>query len=496
VTGEFERSSSSATGLWLVIGLLAAIAGFKLVNDTLDPDCFWHLRVAEQLQREGIGPIVDRLSFASIKTPWTPYSWLAELGMKRLWDLGGYQLAVVVSALLGSAFVMLVALGCAQVAGAQRRFNIVIATALAACLSLPYLSFRPATAAMVLLALCVWLMLRDRRLEERSRGVWLVIPITALLVNVHLVAMIVPLLLGCLLVGAMIENADGAHRVRRYGLLLIASGAACLLTPMLPGVAGAVWDYQFSDVMVASGTIEEMQPIYRTARGAMIVLVSAVLMALAIWNGRRVRGGEWLSFAVGAVLLLRLGRFAPVFAILAAPVLASALPALPDIVLSRRVVQWGAASGMALILMYTVILLPGRHERLDVWLNRNGEGSFGYPCGAAEFVQQNVHPATGRIINEFTWGGYLCWRFSDRYQVFVDGRTQLYSAEFWRSTYLCDDATRAPTLAAVRADAAVLPVGDSVFRAALVELGWTSAYRDQRAEVMLPPNGGSANANQ
>ena len=81
-------------------------------------------------------------------------------------------------------------------------------------------------------------------------------------------------------------------------------------------------------------------------------------------------------------------------------------------------------------------------------------------------------------------------------QVFVDGRTQLYSAEFWRSTYLCDDATRAPTLAAVRADAAVLPVGDSVFRAALVELGWTSAYRDQRAEVMLPPNGGSANANQ
>jgi hypothetical protein len=283
--------------------------------------------------------------------------------------------------------------------------------------------------------------------------------------------------------------------VRRYGLLLIASGAACLLTPMLPGVVRAVWDYQFSDVMVASGTIEEMQPIYRTARGAMIVSVSAVLMALAIWNGRRVRGGEWLWAAIGAVLLLRLGRFAPVFAMVAAPVLAAALPALPDIVLSRRVVQWGAACGLALTLIYSIILLPGRHERLDVWLNRHGDGSFGSPCGAAEFVQHNIHPANGRIINEFTWGGYLCWRFGDRYQVFVDGRTQLYSAEFWRSTYLCDDATRGRTLAAVRADAAVVPAGDSVFRAALVGLGWTSAYRDQRAEVMLPP-ASSAYANQ
>ena len=52
----------------------------------LDPDCFWHIRVAEQLEREGIHPIVDQLSFASIKDPWTPYSWLAELGMKWVWD--------------------------------------------------------------------------------------------------------------------------------------------------------------------------------------------------------------------------------------------------------------------------------------------------------------------------------------------------------------------------------------------------------------------------
>ena len=40
----------------------------------------------QQLQQEGIGPLVDHISFASVKKPWTPYSWLAELGMKWIWD--------------------------------------------------------------------------------------------------------------------------------------------------------------------------------------------------------------------------------------------------------------------------------------------------------------------------------------------------------------------------------------------------------------------------
>jgi hypothetical protein len=57
-----------------------AAASKSILYDTLDPDCFWHLRVAEQLQRDGIRPLVDPMSFMSIKDPWTPYSWLAELG--------------------------------------------------------------------------------------------------------------------------------------------------------------------------------------------------------------------------------------------------------------------------------------------------------------------------------------------------------------------------------------------------------------------------------
>jgi hypothetical protein len=212
-----------------------------------------------------------------------------------------------------------------------------------------------------------------------------------------------------------------------------------------------------------------------------------VLIVLSVRNRRGVRVAEWLWMAVGIVLLFRLGRFAPIFALIAAPVLAATLPALPDLVLTRRAVHVGAAAALSVTLVLVVILMPGRHTPMATWLNRNGAAAFGYPCAAADFVEQRVQPVTGQLMNEFTWGGYLSWRLGDRFRVFLDGRTQLYTAQFWQTSYLSDGATRAKTLSCVRADAAVLPVRDSVFRTALVQLGWTSAYRDEHAEVVLPP---------
>src|SRR5688572_17994748 len=60
-------------GTMMLIALIALVAaGRAVLYDTLDPDCFWHLRVADQLCEQGIGPLVDDISFSSIRTPWTP----------------------------------------------------------------------------------------------------------------------------------------------------------------------------------------------------------------------------------------------------------------------------------------------------------------------------------------------------------------------------------------------------------------------------------------
>src|SRR5439155_14489361 len=122
-----EGKRLSRISFWLLIGMIALIGVSKtVISDTLDPDLFWHLRVAEQLQREGIHPLVDQMSFQSMRAPWTPYSWLAELGMKWAWDHFGYRAAIIGEALMVTALVFLIAASCLTYAGADRRVSCVL----------------------------------------------------------------------------------------------------------------------------------------------------------------------------------------------------------------------------------------------------------------------------------------------------------------------------------------------------------------------------------
>jgi hypothetical protein len=130
---------------------------------------------------------------------------------------------------------------------------------------------------------------------------------------------------------------------------------------------------------------------------------------------------------------------------------------------------------------------PPPSMSLDAWLNHNGPDLPGYPTAAAAFVENNIRPISGHLINEFPWGGYLAWRLHGRFQILVDGRTQLYPPQMWQSLYLGSAQERQAYLASLPADAAILPIRNSLFHDALIECGWTSQYSDDRAEVLRPP---------
>jgi hypothetical protein len=517
--GPQPAAGRARVGFALLVALLALAAGGKAVlYDTLDPDCFWHLKVAEQLLADGVGPIVDRLSFASVQTAWSPYSWLAELGMKALWDAGGYRAAVAAQAVLQGAFVVLVAWACrrsrAAPAAAARFLPPVdaaaraarppaylaccVAAAAAGFVSLPYLSFRPVTASLVLLGVAMVLIVRDRARAERTRLVWLVPPLTALTVNLHLNAVFAPAWLAALLAGAAWEWLAVAHpperpeacrRLTRCFLLTVATAAACCCTPMLPGMARTALYYSAADPMVASGYISEMRPFFLGTFGSASGGVVGLTIVLVVGRLNRFRPGERLMLAVGVAALSQWGRFAPVFALTAAPLLAVALGGLSDRVLGKWPVRVALATAVLAAAARVGVEFPRPDRPLSAWLNRHGPDAPGYPAAAAAYVADRVTPRTGRLISEFSWGGYLEWAVGDRYQLLLDGRTQLFPPEFWRATYLDGEAARTALLANVEADAAVLSGTSSPFRRALVRQGWRSVWKDEHggSEVLLPP---------
>jgi hypothetical protein len=360
-------------------------------------------------------------------------------------------------------------------------WGVIIATGFAMYLSLPYLSFRPVTLVLVLLALCTWLLLRDRRYDERTRGVWLIVPLTLLMTNCHFFAWLVPAFVAALLAGAVRERRS----IRRYALMFCLTFLACLGTPMLPGVVTSIWTYQFSDPMLGGGIITEFQPIWVGEFGWISVVVLIGLIGLMFHNRSRLRAGEVIWFMLTTVLLIRLGRFAPVFAPIAAAIIAACLPRIGGAVLERGAVRAAVAVVLIVGALRIAMAFPRADTPMSEWLNRHGPDTPGYPCDAADFVAQNLHQ--GRVVNEFTWGGYIAWRLGERFQILLDGRTQLYTPQFWQQMYLGDPNASRALLRDCGASAAIVPIGRSRFRDTLVDLGWQSVWHDERAEVLLPP---------
>src|SRR5207237_745202 len=179
-------------------------------------------------------------------------------------------------------------------------------------------------------------------------------------------------------------------------------------------------------------------------------------------------------WSVGSsALWMPLGRFSPVFALMAAPILAATMPALVDGVLIRWIV-WAMIGVSMVVCAVRVATQFPRSPDLCGWLDHRDPDVLAYPCKAADYLEANVSPHTHRLINEFNWGGFLEWRLAGKYQVFLDGRTQVFGREFWETTYMGTEQSRFRVLRDANADAAILPVKKSVFREPLIKLGWRS----------------------
>jgi hypothetical protein len=248
-----------------------------------------------------------------------------------------------------------------------------------------------------------------------------------------------------------------------------------------------IFYYSAQDKMVAGPVIVEMQSIFR---GPMGFATAAGLIAALFCIARQYRLvhiGHLICIAAASLLLLKLGRFAPIFALAACPALAATFPAIKDRLLGKPAIIILLACVVSIGTCRMIFAFPGSTTSLSSWVNRHGPDTPGYPCVAADFLDRSIHIPTGHLINEFSWGGYLAWRLEGKYQVLLDGRTQVYPQKLWQGTYLGTDEDRRKFLGHIQADAALLPANKSYFRSSLIKLGWSSVYKDDRAEVLLPP---------
>jgi hypothetical protein len=421
---------------------------------------------------------------------------------------------VFVQALVQAAIVLMLAAVCASTRSTDeetpRYGPAAAATSAGVFLMLPYLSFRPVTFGFLILLVIARLLARG------GRAVWWVVPLTVLYANVHLFVFFVPVMVlldhravrlrrrfflprdrehdingsGPFMSRGDENSHEKTRRQRRPGPSLAFVAATCfaaVATPMLPGLLRSVWNYSTHDAMVTGPVIAEMRGV---AHGLASIPNVALLLGMAggcFFARRPLPIGRVILIAMTAVLSFKIGRFVPLFVIVTAPAVAATLRGISGNAFARPVPRAAMSLVLVLILFKITVGFPTPRTSLDAWLNRHGPDAPGYPCAAADFVDRSVRRGTGRIVNEFSWGGYLAWRLGPKDRVLLDGRTQVFPPELWHATYLGTEQDRSRFLATVDADAAVLPAGHSQFRGALISLGWTPVYHDPRAEVLIPP---------
>jgi hypothetical protein len=346
--------------------------------------------------------------------------WLGDLALYLPEALGGIPLVIVFTALVVTLTYAIV-LAATYAASGHLRLSCV-AVWIAFALGATNLSPRPQTLSYPFFATFVFAVMRDVWRKD-PRWLWLLPPITVLWANVHGSFFLGFVLLGC---------AAVATRSPRYVVALSACIIASFVNPYGPGAL--VYVAGIGTNPVIRDYVTEWAPTAIDRDGGIVFFVSLVLLgALALRARVRLSLFEWVVLLVFGALAWSSVRVVVWWGILLASTLArllgDVLPAHRPTGRDRPLVN---VVVVALALGVAGLSLPWTKSALPILpVEKRGLFSSVTPVAVGEYLRTHDGPASGRMLNHQTWGGYLEWIAWPRHQVFLDGRIELHPNQVW-----------------------------------------------------------------
>ncbi|MGB2962595.1 MAG: hypothetical protein WBB69_01275 [Anaerolineales bacterium] len=427
----------------LVMLLLILIIAIRA---PLDTDMWWHLRAGEETWNNRSVYMEDTLSYTRAGEAWINHSWLAQVFMIGLYKLGEFKalsLWVGVGAVLCMYFVYL------QMEG-QTLLKVGLVLFASFVCSVVW-SPRPQMFSLIMFALCGLLLYRYQK-NKSSVLIWL-LPVFILWSNMHGGYVLGIILIGTQVGGEILnkilgEESEDSFSWKEIGLLAIWGVVGFGSAAINPNGIN-MWKIPFQTIGVETlqNLIKEWASpdFHQPVQQLLLILLFGTFAAVGL-SKKRLDGKELVSFIVFGILALIARRnFAP-FAIVAAPVLARHLSIITTSWTSRMAGRWEFIKTLQkyqhqseqninkslqffVNLSAVLLLVAGAgYKWISVsstdFIERTEEKIF--PVGAVSYLKEKKPP--GRLFNAYNWGGYLTWRLPE-YQVFVDGRTDLFGDE-------------------------------------------------------------------
>jgi hypothetical protein len=418
----------------LLVWLFAAGSGWTGL--LADGDTGWHIRTGEFILDAGSVPNRDPFSFSRPGEPWFAWEWLADIIFAIFHSQWGLPGVVVLAGML-IALTALVVFRHMLWRGANLFVALVVALLCVGASSIHYLA-RPHVFSLLLLAISLWLLDRDRR--TCGKAVWCLVPLTALWVNLHggflaLMASVGLLAAGCGIEAWLDQDRRQVHwsSFCRYCGLLTACGAASLVNPYGIRLHLHMVQYLRSD-WIRTAVDEFQSPKFRSENllHFELLLLTGLLVAGALLARRRV--SDALPILVWAHLSLSSVRHVPIFAIVSAPLVASGLSRIWDAWTATR-----SPKSVVGILGAVARDLSGGFRRNSIWAPALALAVVGLSSASkwprdfpelkfpvAMVRNHSERLASARVFTSDEWADYLIYCGWPRQKVFIDGRSDFY----------------------------------------------------------------------
>ncbi len=429
---RFVAPPSPRAGLRYFVGLdrrlivplsvLTAIFFFCFIRQT-DYDWWWHLRVGQDILRQGALPAGDTYSYTRAGQPFVVHEWLFEALTALAYRAFAYRGLVLIMALIVTATYLLHYLLLRALGVGRALAGLLVAWTLT--LSFMSITMRPHLFSTLFLSVELWCLYLYR--SGHRRAIWLLPPLMILWVNLHGAWIMGLATLALFIVGEWLNaRARGeAVALKGAGLALLAALAATLVNPTGPQLLL----YPLGFVGGESATMRYIQewqpPNFREPMGFAFALSVILLIILGL---RRPRFDYTLG--LWAVAFAYLGfsaiRHIPLYALVVLPIIAQQLPA------RWRGTEWpyrenrltAAANWLlALIVVGTMAGIVFGNPLAQIGRTPN---LTAYPTESLAYLRD--HPG-GKLLNEDGFGGYLIANLPER-PVFIDTRVDFYGRDF------------------------------------------------------------------
>jgi tetratricopeptide (TPR) repeat protein len=459
----FYRTLSRITG-YLALAVLMCLYAFSANLEIKDLDLWLHLKVGKFIVEHGYVPHVDILSNSIAGKPWINHEWLFQVFIYVIHNLWGFDGLITMQ-----VAVVLLTVGILLMLGYNAERQIIIIATLILVLFNYEMRFTIRPDIFSLLFFAIYMQILSAKLDQRW-SVPALFLIQVLWTNMHGFFFFGPVFVSMAVIAEFIKrniklpwewNQMGRLTDDEYGRLQViwfVVIAACFLNPYF--IKGAVYPIEVlthlsgDNKVFFKNIIELQRPVpggiatffhgNEYVHYKVLVLVSMISF---LFNRRRIDIGAFLfwlvflGFSWVAVRNLVFFSFAAYLVILVNTMSINLDDILP-LRFTRESFKHITAMFIKIWLIawminYGAQLMNNGYFDYDTFERKSefqGVSKRNFPYKAVDFLVANK--VKGNFFNDFNSGAYLVGRTFPSIKVFIDGRTEVYGADFFNNQYM------------------------------------------------------------